>query len=664
VLAETDVAAIFGSVFAQAEDNFPAIEAAYLRVLGRLAEKEGAQAVWSDLVVRALELPRLSEEEYRRADSKSAALCEAAAAGLNLYMKNRGVRRSAIRQFLPWHVLALYRMLHLTAFHALGVEPGEIAEALDWIEPGTVRGLWVPKRAAMTAPSSASVALAIGPAKSANHTAMLLSVSHVEFGSLYEIHLASKEGLNFTGTGFWGMPVPLLGMNPRLGWGLTASRPPVADLYAEAFDSAGRWYRHGKMRRRAEDWADALFIRTPAGLERREVRFRKTDHGPVVAMRYGLPIAARVAHLAEGGLMQQLLEMAKCSSFRRFKAALSRRALISHNVMYADARGNIFYVYNAAVPRRSCSVPACSILDGSDPAADWRGYHALSELPQVRNPRCGFLQNCNSSPFLTAAAGNPNPKRFPAYLNMEADNLQARILRGVAAATRCFSLDDLAQLAFDTRVYQAPEAIAGIAAEWRAMREQQPARARPIRRAVAMLTGWDCRSSAKSVAMTIFTAWLEARASLNSAVSGDWPAITALECAIEQLKWRWGKWKVPWGEINRLQRARAPGIYTAEHGSLAIAGGPRASGIQFVFESAAIPGHLRRYGVFGNAYVFAAEFGKNVSARSISVFGQSSDWRSPHFFDQASLYRRGRLKPIQPDLAEIETRHERAYSPA
>src|SRR5579884_2734251 len=121
IVGETDVATVFGSAFAQSEDNFPAIESAYLRVLGRLAEKEGERAFWSDLIVRALELPRLSREEYRQADSKTTAMCDAFAAGLNLYMATRNIG-SVIGRFLPWHVLALHRILHLAAFWTLGIQ--------------------------------------------------------------------------------------------------------------------------------------------------------------------------------------------------------------------------------------------------------------------------------------------------------------------------------------------------------------------------------------------------------------------------------------------------------------------------------------------------------------------------------------------------------------
>jgi len=48
----SDADAVFGMIYAQAEDDFPRIEANYLTALGRTAEAEGAKAMWQDLRAR------------------------------------------------------------------------------------------------------------------------------------------------------------------------------------------------------------------------------------------------------------------------------------------------------------------------------------------------------------------------------------------------------------------------------------------------------------------------------------------------------------------------------------------------------------------------------------------------------------------------------------
>ena len=49
VRGKTDADAVYGMIYAQAEDDFNRIEVNYLNALGRLAEAEGEKAVWSDL---------------------------------------------------------------------------------------------------------------------------------------------------------------------------------------------------------------------------------------------------------------------------------------------------------------------------------------------------------------------------------------------------------------------------------------------------------------------------------------------------------------------------------------------------------------------------------------------------------------------------------------
>jgi penicillin amidase len=93
--------------------------------------------------------------------------------------------------------------------------------------------------------------------------------------------------------------------------------------------------------------------------------------------------------------------------------------------MYADREGQIFYVYNAAVPRRSAKIDWTKPLDGSSPESEWQGYHKLEELPQLTNPPAGFLQNCNSTPFLTTTEGNPVKEDYPSYMVRDPDTPRA-----------------------------------------------------------------------------------------------------------------------------------------------------------------------------------------------------------------------------------------------
>src|ERR1051325_5110510 len=49
VHGRSDADAVFGAIYAQAEDDFPRIERNYLTALGRQAEADGEGALWADL---------------------------------------------------------------------------------------------------------------------------------------------------------------------------------------------------------------------------------------------------------------------------------------------------------------------------------------------------------------------------------------------------------------------------------------------------------------------------------------------------------------------------------------------------------------------------------------------------------------------------------------
>ncbi|WP_163117259.1 penicillin acylase family protein, partial [Acinetobacter baumannii] len=59
IRGDTDADAVFGMIYAQAEDDFNRIETNYLVSLGRLAEAEGEGAIWQDLRQRLFVDPEM-----------------------------------------------------------------------------------------------------------------------------------------------------------------------------------------------------------------------------------------------------------------------------------------------------------------------------------------------------------------------------------------------------------------------------------------------------------------------------------------------------------------------------------------------------------------------------------------------------------------------------
>src|SRR5919198_382232 len=104
VVGNTDANAVFGMIYAQAEDDFNRIERNYLVSLGRLAEAEGESAIWQDLRQRLFIDPEVLQRQlYARSPAWLRRLMEAWADGLNFFLATHPeVQPQVITRFEPW----------------------------------------------------------------------------------------------------------------------------------------------------------------------------------------------------------------------------------------------------------------------------------------------------------------------------------------------------------------------------------------------------------------------------------------------------------------------------------------------------------------------------------------------------------------------------------
>jgi len=683
VYGPTDASCVFGYVYAQAEDNFWQIEDTYIRALGRASEVYGDRTLADDLLNRALEIPRLAKAEYERASGRERELSEALAAGLNYFLaRNPQVTPRLITRFEAWQTYATTRFLVYQQFiyGKSGLRVEEIKSAVRALDSAPAAGsssvsLNIPLNGfdePQSEPIVGSNMWAVTPSRSASGHALLFINPHQPFfgpGQWYEGHVHSDEGWNLSGASFFGSPHPTIGHNEYLGWSHTVNDPDIVDVFIEKFDDARNplAYRYGDGYRTATEWTDSIGVKTAKGVEPRSYKFRKTHHGPIVAVREGQPLSIKLARLEDGGSAYQRYQMGKAKTLAEFKAAVSGGAVPMFNVMYADREGNIFYAYNGAVPRRSTKFDWSKPVDGTNPEAEWQGYHTLDELPQLTNPKTGFMQNCNQTPFTTTTEGNPVKESFPAYMTRESDNARARISRRILSTTQKFTFDEWARAGLDTSVIESETQIPLLVADWEKLKAADSARAAKLADAIAELKAWNHVSTIESKAMTLFALWFERHGRLQAQrVSDNWLKIRALEEVIADLTRDFGTWQVAWGEVNRLQRIQSGGElekFSDEKMSLPIAGAPGPVGIVNNFYTRPVEGQKRRYGVAGTSFVSVVEFGPKVQARSLLVFGQSADSKSPYHFDQAQLYSKKQFKPAWFTLAEIKANSKRVYHP-
>ena len=673
VYGPTDAACVFGLTYARAEDEFTRIEQSIYGLLGRAAEGQGQLGASTDLLIRAFEIPRRAREEWDRTDPAVQALCQAGADALNFFLHNHpDVETEVIERFEPWHFLAQQYGMHVAVLQFLNSEI-QMADLIETMNPRD------PSK-----PGNGSNVWAISGTKTASGNTMLFINPHIPIHEIYEAHVHSDEGWNLSGGMAYGSGMfPIFGHNETLGWSLTVNYPDVADTYEVVFDKDDDplAYRYGDGHRTAREWTEVLKIKSPDGsIIEREITLRATHHGPVLAKRGDKHLAVRIANLETGGLLTQWYRMGKARGLDDFKRAIAGHNLLFHNIMYADTAGNIFYIYNCAMPVRDESLDWTKPVDGSDPAAEWKGYHPMDELPQVLNPECGWMQNCNSSPLTTCdAADNPTRDDYPNYMiGGDGDDARVAMSREILSDLDKVTFEEWARLPYDTKARQAAKAISQLEASFEALCESEPQRAETLSEPIETIRAWDHHLDVKSVATTLFMLWMEYRLT-----APDADLIEILEGVVAALEIKFGTWKVPWGEVNRHQRPHPdrltaqftmqPQSFSDDEPSIPHGGGHAFAGQTWFIMS--VPGARqyvdnpeattkRRYGVHGHSYMSVVEFGfGGPAAKSIIPYGTSRDPDSPHFFDQAELYARGKFKDAWFTIDEIEANTERAYQP-
>lgn len=364
--------------------------------------------------------------------------------------------------------------------------------------------------------------------------------------------------------------------------------------------------------------------------------------------------------------------MARAQSLAQFRRALDRNAIPYMNVIYADADGNILYIYNGIVPRRVREFDWSEPVDGGDPRTEWQGYHPTRELPQVLNPPSGYLLNTNSTPFTVTTDPPFKVASFPNYMvGPEGDNPRARRSRRILTEREKWTFDDWARAATDTRVQVADEVLPKLATAFDELRISDSARATRLAPHVRLLLDWNRVSTIESPAMTLFYSMMTRAGETAGRQLRDPKDITgaslleALGPSVAALEQKWRSAGVTWGEVNRLQRRHwnAGEAFRDDAPSLPVPGGPGWLGMIYVFNAWPREESGRQYGTSGNSYVSVVEFAPRVRAASVVYFGQSGHPESPHYFDQGPIYARGQFKPAWFHREEVSANAVRRYHP-
>ncbi|HEX7139591.1 MAG TPA: penicillin acylase family protein, partial [Vicinamibacterales bacterium] len=493
VFGKTDADAVFGVIYAQAEDDFNRVETNYLNSIGRLAEAAGASEVYRDLRMKIFIDPAEMKNTYEASAPWLKSLMDAWADGLNFYLQTHpGVTPRVIKRFEPWMALTFsegsiggdierVNLKELEAFYgkdsgtnrSTAGGPAGDGDDSEYVEP------------------SGSNGIAVAPSNTTGRHSLLLINPHTSFFFRAEAQMVSEEGLNAYGALTWGQFFIYQGFNERAGWMHTSSGVDNIDEYLETVTRNGDSlsYKYGSERRPIARRQITVPYKTVTGMAETQFTVFRTHHGPVVREENGKWVSVRMMFEPSKALMQSY-SRTKARSYKAFRDTMELHTNSSNNTIYADADGNIAYFHSNFIPRRDSRFDWTKPVDGSDPATEWGDLLSVDETPGLFNPASGWLYNTNNWPWSASGPSSPKKSAFPAYVERNGENPRGLHAIRVLENKKDFTLDSLIGAAFDSYLPAFQEEIPALVQAWDRAPASSPLKEK-LSEQIALLRSWD-----------------------------------------------------------------------------------------------------------------------------------------------------------------------------
>lgn len=684
VYGKTDADAVFGVMYAQCEDDFKRVEFNNLENLGRMSEATGENNLFEDLQMRLIYDSAAAIKEYKICAAWFRKLLDASADGVNYYLyKHPEVHPAVLTHFEPWFAL-MRTNGSISATNTGGINVQQTknfySSDIDSVNEDET-SLHKKMSAEDYEQTVGSNGFAVGPSKTKSHNAILYINPHVTFYFRTEMQMVSDEGLNAYGAVTWGQFFIFQGFNQHCGWMHTSGAADLADVYVEQIVKKRNqlFYKYENNLKPVTTKFITINYKKNDQIISRTFTVYFTHHGPVMAGSKGKWLSLRENNRSLNGLLQSWLRT-KTKGFADFEKVMQMRSNTSDNTVFADDKGNIAYWHGNFIPRRDPKYDWSQPVDGTTSATEWEGIHELNEIVHVYNPKTGWIQNCNSTPFTVSGTASPAKKNYPVYMAPDGENPRAVNAIRLLSNQKNFTIDKMIATGYNTYLSAFDILLPSLFTAYEETKNNHTSPS--LTEAIQILKAWNKKSSASSIATTLAIEWAsklkappaksaieinDAIARLNAMAKtiSSSEKISFLEDAMNELTKNFGTWKVTWGERNRYQRLTADlqQKFDDNQPSFPVGMASSAWGCIPSFSSVK-PANLKcRYGVNGNSFVAAVEFGKKVKAKSIVTGGEGMEPSSKHFLDQAQGYINGKFKDVWFYKADVLKHVEKEYHP-
>jgi len=645
IFSKTDAELAYGLAWAHAEDDFETIQLAYLAGNSMLSNHLGAEGAPADFISKFIGSEEIVDKKYNEISDKYKSVLDGYAQGLNSYAKKFPDKVLYKKLFpLTPKMMLRYGQLQLFIRSKGGEWVGRILNdnsQENFIDQSLVGSNFI----------------AMNSSKTKSGESFLVINTHQPLEgptSWYEAHLNSEEGTNILGTLYPGTPHILIGVNENLAWSHTFNNLDIFDVYKLEMTKGLKYKVDDKEYKLKKDKAKIkikiLGIKIPINR-----KFYKSIFGPTLKNKKGF-YSIRTPILHSINALEQWWEMGKTKNFNEFYSVLKMKGLTGVNIAYADKYDTIFYMSGGLIPKREEGYNWKGIVPGNTKKTLWTETYDIEDLPQVIQPKSGYIYNANHSPFKsTSNEENPNPNNFNSDMGFELfDNNRSIRLKKLIDEKDKVSYEDFKKIKYDNTF---PERFSYIFMDINPLFDIKLDPNHELKEILDLLQSWDRKTDIDSKGAGIYGVLYYHLLNnyrdyiLKNKVLSEEVLLSALREIKASIIENFGYLEITLGDFQKLVRGDI---------ELPIWGLPD---VVTTMVSTKHKDGKRRV-IAGESYIGFIRFDKDgAKIESVISYGNSEIPESKHFDDQMELYQNFKLKKVSMNKDEIYRDALRIYNP-
>ena len=649
IYGKTDADTAYGLAWVHSEDDFTTIQKAYLAGNQLLSSYLRNDGIIVDFLSQFIESEKTVNELFDTLSIDFIKILEAYSQGINRYAE-LNPEKVLVKDLFP---VTPRKMLNYS-FLQLFISNGADKLVSNIISNNTIDL----SNLGINEDIQGSNTFAFNNSKTKNGETYLAINTHQPLdgpNSWYEVHLNSEEGTNILGATFAGAPCVLTGVNKHLAWTHTVNYPDKADLFKlKMHDSKKNIYLVDNKEYKLEKHKAKLKYRVLGiniGIYK---TYYKSIFGPTLKNKSGY-YSVRTPSLYNIKALEQWWRMNKATSFNEFYGILNMKSIPGYNIGYADKKDTIFYISNGIIPIRNEKNDWTKIVDGSKSENLWEEYYDIKDLPQVINPKSGFIYNANHSPFKsTGWSENPKQEDYSKTMNYETyDNNRSTRIIDLINSNESINYEKFKEIKYDNKLPRPLNYnFLDINSIWEINADKYP----EISDVILNIQKWDMATNSNSVGAANYAVlyYLLINKFKNIKYKKVFDEIEMVELIRSTKKYLlkyFDSTNTELGDFQKLVRGdKEIGIFGLPDVITAMKGSKYKDGKIKI--------------THGESYISLVKFkDEKVEIETIMSYGSSDNPNSKHYNDQMDLYSKFKTKKMTLDKVEVYKKGVKVYNP-